>query len=229
MRELALAEGNAMLGALTVDVVSDVVCPWCYIGKRRLEAALARLRESSPDLPVEIRWHPFQLNPDLPPGGIDRREYLEAKFGGPQRAAQIYDRVRAAGETVGIPFAFDAIARQPNTREAHRLIAWAQSRPEGDADALVEAMFRAYFLEGRFVGDRDELVKLATDAGFDPDDTRAFLASDALEDVITESDARARSMGISGVPFFIFNGKTAVSGAHEPEALLAAIAQARAG
>ena len=217
-----------MLGALTVDVVSDVVCPWCYIGKRRLEAALARLRETDPALPVTIRWHPFQLNPDLPAGGVDRREYLERKFGGPDRAKQIYARVGAAGETVGIPFAFDAIARQPNTLDAHRLIAWAQTRHEGDADALVEALFRAYFTEGRFVGDHDELVRIATQAGYDPQDTRDFLASDALRAEVAQADERARTMGISGVPFFIFDGKTAVSGAHEPEALLEAIAQARA-
>jgi predicted DsbA family dithiol-disulfide isomerase len=215
--------------ALTVDVVSDVVCPWCFIGKRRLEAALSRLREAEPDLPVEVRWHPFQLNPDLPREGIDRRQYLEAKFGGRERAAQIYARVSAAGETVGIPFAFDAIARQPNTLDAHRLVAWAQSRREGDPDALVEALFRAYFLEGRYVGDPDELVSLAATAGYDADDARAFLASDEMRDVVAGADQRAREMGISGVPFFIFGGKTAVSGAHEPDALLEAIAQARAG
>ena len=148
----------AVPGALTVDVVSDVVCPWCYIGKRRLEAALARLREAEPELPVEVRWHPFQLNPDLPREGIDRRQYLEDKFGGPGRTQQIYARVSAAGATVGIPFAFDAIERQPNTLDAHRLIVWAQARRDGDPDALVEQLFRAYFLDGRFVGDQEELV-----------------------------------------------------------------------
>jgi predicted DsbA family dithiol-disulfide isomerase len=176
---------------------------------------------------VHVRWHPFQLNPDLPPQGVDRRGYLEAKFGGPERAREIYARVGAAGAKVGIPFAFDAIARQPNTLDAHRLIAWAQTRREGDVDALVEALFRAYFIEGRFVGDRDELVRIAQGAGFDPGDAREFLASDELEDAVSDADARARAMGISGVPFFIFGGKTAMSGAHEPEALLDAIAQAR--
>ena len=216
-----------MLGAFTIDVVSDVVCPWCYIGKRRLEAALARLRESEPDLPIQVRWHPFQLNPDLPAEGIDRRQYVETKFGGPERARQVYARVGAAGETVGIPFAFDAIVRQPNTLDAHRLVAWAQSRNEGDPEALVEALFRAYFLEGRYVGDREELVRLAQAAGYDPTDARAFLDSDEMKDAIADADRRARTMGISGVPFFIFGGKTALSGAQEPEALLDAIAQAR--
>lgn len=217
-----------MTDPFTVDVVSDVVCPWCYIGKRRLEAALATLRAAEPDLQVAVRWHPFELNPDLPAEGTDRRAYLEAKFGGPARASEIYARVRAAGATAAIPFDFDAIERQPNTREAHRLIAWAQSRPEGDADALVEKLFRAYFLEGRYIGDAGELARIAADAGFDPEDARAFLASAALRDEIAGAEERAREMGISGVPFFIFGGKTAVSGAHEPATLLEAIAQARA-
>ena len=218
-----------MLGAVVVDVVSDVVCPWCYIGKRRLEAAIAQLRASDPDLPFEIRWHPFQLNPDLPPEGVDRNAYLEAKFGGPERAKQVYERVVAAGRSVEIPFAFDAITRQPNTLEAHRLVAWAQSRREGDADALVEGLFRANFIEGRYVGDHEELVKIAAAAGYDPTDAREFLASDALKDIVAQSDLRAREMGIGGVPFFIFDGKTAVSGAQEPATIVEAIRQARAG
>ena len=222
------AKGVAVLAGLTVDVVSDVVCPWCYIGKRRLEVALARLREVEPDLPVQVRWHPFQLNPGVPREGIDRREYLEAKFGGPDRARQIYARVGAAGATVGIPFAFDAIERQPNTLDAHRLIAWAQARHEGDPDALVENLFRAYFLDGRFLGDREELVKQAEAVGYDADDARRFLASEDQQAEVAAADQHARELGVSGVPFFIFGGKTAVSGAQEPETLLEAIAQARA-
>ena len=217
-----------MLGAVVVDVVSDVVCPWCYIGKRRLEAAIAQLREEAPDLPFTVRWHPFQLNPDLPPQGVDRKAYLEAKFGGTARAKEVYERVTAAGRSVGIPFDFDAIERQPNTLDAHRLVAWAQSRSEGDADALVEGLFRANFLEGRYVGSAEELVTIAEAAGFDAADARAFLASDELTDVVADSDRRAREMGIGGVPFFIFDGKTALSGAQEPSAIVAAIRQARA-
>ena len=211
-----------------MDVVSDVVCPWCYIGKRRLEAAIAQMREEEPDLPFEVRWHPFQLNPDLPAQGVDRKAYLEAKFGGPERAKQVYERVTAAGRSLGIPFDFDAIERQPNTLDAHRLVAWAQSRNEGDTDALVEGLFRANFLEGRYVGSVDELVALAGEAGFDAADARAFLESGALKDVVADSDRRAREMGIGGVPFFIFDGKTALSGAQEPSAIVAAIQQARA-
>jgi predicted DsbA family dithiol-disulfide isomerase len=158
----------------TVDVVSDVVCPWCYIGKRHLEAALATLVDDGKPAPV-VRWHPFELNPGLPREGIDRRDYVESKFGGPARAAQVYERVRRAGTQAGIAFDFEAIRRQPNTRDAHRLIAWAQSR-EG-ADALVERLFRAYFIEGRFVGSHEVLAEIAHEAGEDADAAYAFLGS----------------------------------------------------
>ena len=209
-------------GARVIDVVSDVVCPWCYIGKRRLEAALQRLDGSPP----QIHWHPFQLNPDLPPEGVDRRSYVEAKFGGAERAAAIYARVRAAGAAVGIAFDFDLIARQPNTLGAHRLIAWAQSR--GDAGALVERLFRAYFIEGAYIGDPAELERLAGEAGFDGDAAAAFLASDEGIAEVAGADRRARELGIGGVPLFIFNRRVAVSGAQEPDTLLAALAQSEA-
>jgi len=208
---------------LVIDVVSDVVCPWCFIGKRHLEAALAGLPEAAGAI---VRWHPFELNPDLPAEGVDRRDYLEAKFGGPQRAAEIYARVREAGARAGIAFDFDAIARQPNTRDAHRLVAWAQSR--GDADALVERLFRAYFLEGQFVGDRDTLAALASEAGIDGDAARGWLDSGVGADEIGAAEERVRALGISGVPFFIFDGKVGLSGAQPPETIRAAIAQARA-
>lgn len=210
---------------LTIDVVSDVVCPWCYVGKRRLEAALAGLVAGEPHVRPLVSWHPFQLNPDLPRSGIDRRQYLEAKFGGPARADEIYERVRAAGRSVGIPFAFERIERQPNTLDAHRLIAWAQA--QGDADALVERLFRAYFLEGLYVGDRETLATLAGEAGYDGDAARLHLASEAGLAEVTAMDRRVRELGVTGVPFFIFDGKVAVSGAQEPQTLLDAIDQAR--
>ena len=213
---------------LTVDVVSDVVCPWCYIGKRRLETALAELARGEPRLAATVRWHPFQLNPDLPREGVDRRSYLDAKFGGTARADQIYERVRAAGRDAGLPLALDAIVRQPNTLDAHRLIAWAQSHGQPDAAELVERLFRAYFVEGRFVGDRDELARIAGEAGYDEAQARAFLESEALHDEVAHADERARAMGIHGVPFFIFDGRVALSGAHEPATMLDAIRQARA-
>jgi predicted DsbA family dithiol-disulfide isomerase len=210
---------------LAIAIVSDVVCPWCYVGKRRLEAALAELAAREPALRPVVTWHPFQLNPDLAPEGIDRRAYLEAKFGGPERAAQIYDRVRAAGATAGIPFAFERIARQPNTLAAHRLISWAQGR--GGADALVERLFRAYFVEGRHIGQREVLAMLAGEAGLDDGAARVLLASGHGADAVAAMDRRARELGIDGVPFFIFNQRVGVSGAQEPATLLAAIGESR--
>jgi predicted DsbA family dithiol-disulfide isomerase len=210
---------------LAIDVVSDVVCPWCYIGKRKLEAALSELARAEPELSVKLRWHPFQLNPDLPPEGIPRAEYLEAKFGGKARAAEIYARVRAVGEEVGIAFDFDRIARQPNTLDAHRLIAWAQQR--GDAGRLVERLFHAYFIEGRFIGDRDELVSVAVATGLPESAARGMLDSDGLRTEVEAEGREAQEAGIAGVPFFIFNGRTAVSGAHNPPMLLEAIRAAR--
>jgi predicted DsbA family dithiol-disulfide isomerase len=210
--------------ARTVDVVSGVVCPWCYIGKRQLEAAIARLPEAERP---RVRWHPFQLNPDLPPQGIDRRSYLEAKFGGAERAAQIYERVRAAGRTAGLELAIDRIERQPNTLDAHRLIAWAQADASRDADALVEALFRAYFVEGRPVGERDTLVRIAGEAGYDARAARELLESDTGLDEVREMDRHARGLGIGGVPFFVFDGRLGVSGAAGADALLDAMAQAR--
>ena len=210
---------------LYVDIVSDVVCPWCYIGKRKLEAALARLG-TGPDQVATVRWHPFELNPDLPIRGMPRAAYLQAKFGGAASADAIYARVRAVGAEVDIPFAFELIRVQPNTLAAHRLIAWAQQR--GDADALVERLFRAYFTEGRPIGEVDELVALAADAALPAEEARAMLLSDGYKSEVEAECGEAREAGISGVPFFIFNGRTAVSGAHDPETLLEAITAARA-
>ncbi len=215
-------------GTLAIDVISDVVCPWCYIGKRKLELALNELRAREPALDIAVRWHPFQLNPDMPAGGMPRGSYLAAKFGGSDRAAEIYSRVRAVGAEVGIPFAFERIAMQPNTLEAHRLIAWAQARGDLDATgALLERLFHAYFVDGGFLGNRDELVRAAVAAGFDPVEARAMLASHEGTDAVAAEDREARDVGIQGVPFFIFNGRIAVSGAHDPPTLLDAIAAAR--
>ena len=212
----------------TVDVVSDVVCPWCYIGKRRLETALQRLVLQHPDVMPHVRWHPFQLNPDLPGEGVDRRAYLAAKFGGAERARATYERVRAAAAASGLDLELDAIERQPNTLDAHRLIAWCQQRAEVDANTLVERLFRAYFVEGRYLGDHDELARLAGEAGVDATAARAMLASDALRAEVAEADVRVRRMGVQGVPFFVFAGAVALSGAHEPDTLLDAIREARA-
>lgn len=213
--------------SFSIDVISDVVCPWCFIGKRRLDAALVQLARDDPAFVPRVSWHPFELNPDLPAQGIARKFYLEAKFGGAQRAREIYERVGAAGKTVDIAFDFDRIGVQPNTLQAHRLISWAQQR--GDAvDALVEQLFSGYFLAGRNIGERAELAAIAGEAGLDADAARAFLATDEGMADITVMENRSRELGVSGVPFFVFAERLGVSGAQEVSTLLAAIAEARA-
>ena len=212
---------------LTIDVVSDVVCPWCYIGKRKLETALAL--PAAADLPnVVIRWHPFQLNPDMPAEGMSRQQYLEDKFGGPQRAAEIYERVRAAGNAVGLALNIDGITLQPNTLAAHALIAFAQL---GDFDAsdIKERLLKAYFVENRFIGSANVLAEIAEEAGLNGEDARAFVTDPDQLAAVAQADAHIRSLGVSGVPFFIFNQKLTVSGAQDPAVLLAAMQQAAAG
>ena len=211
--------------SFAIDVISDVVCPWCYVGKRRLEAALAELADHDPGFGALVNYHPFQLNPGLPYEGIDRRAHMEAKFGSGTRLAEIHARLNAVGESVGIAFEFDRITRQPNTLDAHRLISWAQAR--ADAGDVVERLFRAFFVEGRDVGDRAVLAAIAGEAGLDATAAHAFLDSGEGVDRIAAMDARARQLGVEGVPFFVFNEKIAVSGAHEPSVLIDAIAQAR--
>jgi len=210
---------------LTIDIVSDIVCPWCYIGKRKLELALALPMAAG--LPTaELRWHPFQLNPDLPAEGVARQQYLQDKFGGPQRAAQIYDRVRAAGRAVGLALDLDGITRQPNTLAAHALLAFARQGGAASAGAMKERLLKAYFVENRFIGSADVLAEIAGEAGLDADAARAFMRDPAQLDAVARADAQARSAGISGVPYFIFNQKVALSGAQEPTELLAAMQQA---
>ncbi|HQR20294.1 MAG TPA: DsbA family oxidoreductase [Burkholderiaceae bacterium] len=205
---------------LTIDVVSDVVCPWCYIGKRRLEAALAE-RGSAPK--AVVRWHPFQLNPDLPLGGVNRRSYLENKFGGPERIQEVQARIEAAGRDAGIWFEFERIDRQPNTLNAHRLIAWAQSTRPHVAGDLVESLFRAYFTQGIDIGNIDELAHIAGAAGLDAFRAKSMLASGEGRATVAAADQRARAMGINGVPLFIFNQRLAVSGAQPARVLLEAM------
>ena len=218
MTQIAQAEP-----VLTIDIVSDVVCPWCYIGKRKLEAALAL--PGAAGLPkVEIRWHPFQLNPDMAPDGISRKQYLEDKFGGPERAAEIYARVRAAGKGAGLDLNIDGISLQPNTLAAHALIAFGQQH--GAGSAVKEGVLKAYFVENRFIGNVDVLGEIAAEAGLDAAAARAWISDPAQLQAVAEADAQARSMGINGVPDFIFNQKLAVSGAQDPATLLDAMQQA---
>lgn len=208
---------------IAIDIVSDAICPWCFIGKRRLEAALAA---AGPEYEVMVGWRPFQLNPDMPRAGMDRQEYLAAKFGGEARARGIYDRVRAVGDEVGIPFAFDRIPRTPNTIDAHRLIDRAGKL--GRQDEVVEALFKAYFLDGRDIGALDTLASVAAEAGLDAADIRAYLAGEDDRARIAEEDAMARRIGIQGVPCFILNRKYAISGAQEPAVFLDAFARLKA-
>lgn len=208
-----------------IDVISDVVCPWCFIGKRNLERALEMWRAQHPDEAPVVRWHPFQLNPDLPASGMPRRQYLENKFGGPQRAKEIYARVSAAGERAGIDFAFDSIQVQPNTIDAHRLMHHAGEL--GKQDAMAEVIFRRYFLEGADLTDMDTLADIAQQAGMDREKVAAYLAGDADRELIAEQDRRARAIGVEGVPFFIFNQRLALSGAQPPEVIVEAMEKAQ--
>ncbi|HJW27229.1 MAG TPA: DsbA family oxidoreductase [Rhodocyclaceae bacterium] len=201
---------------IEIDVVSDVVCPWCFIGKRYLQTALERLGEGA-----TVRWHPFQLNPDTPEAGDPYLPFLERKFGGVERVRQIWDRVRQAGAQAGVEFDFERIAIRPNTLKAHRLIHRAQEA--GNADALVERLFVSHFQRGEDIGDPETLVGIAAETGDDPEAVRAYLASGQDAEAIREEILQAGKMGIGGVPFFIFNGRIGVSGAQPPEVLLKAI------
>ncbi|MBU0723484.1 MAG: DsbA family oxidoreductase [Alphaproteobacteria bacterium] len=198
---------------MRLDIFSDVICPWCFIGKRRLERALA-LR---PMPELEIRWRAFQLNPGMPKEGMDRSAYLEAKFGGEMRSRQIYDTIRRVGSSENIPFAFEKVTRTPNTVDAHRLIRLAWDK--GVQGEIVEALFQGYFLEGRDIGDQDTLVDIAADQNMNSDEVRNFLESkEGAVDVEAECVTAGR-IGVNGVPCFILNGRYGLSGAQEPEAL----------
>ena len=211
--------------AFQIDVISDVVCPWCFIGKRNLERALETWREKHPAEMPTVRWHPFQLNPQLPDNGVPRKQYLENKFGGPDRAKEIYARVSAAGKHAGIDFAFDAIEVQPNTIDAHRLMHHAGE--QGRQDAMAEVIFRRYFVEGADLTNKDTLADIAEQAGMNRQEVAAYLASNADRELIEEQDRRARAIGVEGVPFFIFNQRLALSGAQTPEVIVEAMEKAR--
>lgn len=195
-----------------LDIFSDPICPWCLIGKTWLDAAL----QQRPDHPFTIVWHPFMLNPDMPPEGIDRREYLEAKFGGKAEATRIYGHIDAVAREAGLDLNLGGITRTPNTRDAHRLILWAEI--EGAQQAVVDALFQAYFVEGRDIGDRDTLADIADAVGLDAALVRRLLASDSDLREIVDRDAAARAMGLTSVPSFIVAGQHAVPGA-QPTAL----------
>lgn len=197
-----------------IEVVSDVTCPWCFIGKRRLERALSR----RPDVMTTLSWRAFELNPDLPSDGIPRELYLSAKFGSRRTTERFYAAISAAGRAEGVEFAFDRIRRAPNTLCAHRLIHLAGGK--GCAERVVEALFRAYFLEGLDIGRVEILANLAARAGLDAAETREFLAGDSGTCEVRAEEDRARRLGIHAVPYFILERGYAISGAQEPEMFL---------
>ncbi|HZX32270.1 MAG TPA: DsbA family oxidoreductase [Rhodocyclaceae bacterium] len=204
---------------IQVDIISDVVCPWCYIGKRHLEEALRRVGEEA-----SVVWHPFQLNPDTPEDGDAYLPFLEHKFGGTEQVRRIWERTRQAGIQAGIEFAFERIAIRPNTLKAHRLIRRAQRN--GQADALVERLFAGHFLLGEDIGSKETLARIAAELGDDPAAVRAYLASDEDADQIQDEIVHAEEMGVGGVPFFIFNRRVGVSGAQPADVLVQAIQEA---
>ncbi len=202
----------------SVDVISDVICPWCFIGKRRLEKAIA-----ADGWPVKVRWLPFQLNPTMPKEGISRREYRTKKFGSWERSQELDARVIAVGEDEGIDFALDRIERTPNTLDAHRLI-WLADK-EGVQDAVVEALFLSYFTEGRDISNRQTLLDVVAEAGLDRDDAEAVVkGNDGLE-AIKEAEELSRRHRLDGVPFFIVNGQITLSGAQQADKFLEAFRQ----
>jgi predicted DsbA family dithiol-disulfide isomerase len=206
---------------IKLDIISDPICPWCYIGKAHLDRALAQ----EPDHPFVIEWHPFQLNPTMPAGGMDRRTYLETKFGGKEQAVQVYARIEAAAKEAGLEIDFGKIDTTPNTVDAHRLIHWAGI--EGRQTAVVSALFKAYFVEGRDIGAREELLKIAEDCGLDRAMIAKLLDSDADADDIRARDAHARERGVTGVPTFVVANQHVLPGAQPPDLWLRVIEDIR--
>jgi predicted DsbA family dithiol-disulfide isomerase len=202
---------------LTIDVISDVICPWCFIGKRRLEKALG-------DRAAAVSWHPFQLNPDMPREGIERRSYRIQKFGSWEQSQKLDAQVAAAGRGEGIAFNFDKMARTPNTLDAHRIIWLARER--GMQDAVVEALFLAYFTDGRDLSDRATLAEIAVGSGLDRAEVEGLLAGDGGLDAVGAREEQARGLGVSSVPFFVVNRRVSLSGAQPPELFRQAFEQA---
>ena len=215
-----MSEANA----ITVDVVSDVVCPWCFIGQKRLDKAIA----SAGDVEVHIRWRPFQLDPTIPPQGKDRHDYMLAKFGSDERIREIHARIEPLGDAEGISFAFDTIKVAPNTLDAHRLIRWAGAAGEDVQNRLVRRLFQLNFEEGANIGDHTVLVEAAREAGMDAAVVETLLPSDADVEAVRTEIATASRMGITGVPCFLLEDKYAVMGAQDADTLADAIRQVAA-
>ena len=199
---------------MKIDIISDTVCPWCFIGKRRLERALAMRPEITP----EINWYPFQLNPEMPKEGIERELYLSLKFGGSDRATKIYRAIGEASTSEDLDFNFNAIKRMPNSLNSHRLLHF--SKIKGVQDVVAENLFRSYFFYGTDIGSLDSLLEIAENSGLDPNQIRHYLESDEDLDLVRDQDIQSRKMGVSGVPCFIVANEYAISGAQEPEVFL---------
>ena len=202
-----------------IDIVSDAICPWCYVGKRHLEAALATL--ATEGLHFSVHWNPFQLNPDMPKEGRDRIAYRAQKFGSAERARELDERVAGAAANVGLSFRQDLMLRTPNTLDAHRLI-WLAGR-EGAQDAVMEAVFAAYFTQGRDIGDRDVLAECAALGGMDRAAVADFLAGEVAAQEMLAADRAAREAGVNGVPSFFLDGYSLYSGAMPAETMAEAL------
>ncbi|MFK0334998.1 DsbA family oxidoreductase [Rhizobium sp. NPDC090275] len=218
---------------IVIDVVSDVVCPWCYLGKARLELAIAEVQD---EVGVDVNWRPYRLNPDYPPEGVDQKAALEKKLGGAERVAEGHKMLTELGREVGINFNFEAIKIGPNTLDAHRLIHWAMIEDRDKADKVVDGLFKANFEQGLNVGDHAVLLDIAEKSGLDRAVTASLLTSDADKGLVVEEIESAQKMGVNGVPFFIFDQQYAVSGAQTPDVIAGALrdiakakAEARAG
>jgi predicted DsbA family dithiol-disulfide isomerase len=198
---------------LQIEVVFDLVCPWCYLGTRRLRRAL----RARPDIVADLHWRPFLLNPDIPAGGLPRHEFLTRKFGGEERARRLHATIAELGLAEGVPFRFERIRRMPSSLDAHRLVRFAGR--DGLAEPMVDALFHAHFAEGADLGDDIMLVALAARVGLDPVLVRRFLDSGAEADAVHAENLRAHRLGINGVPCFVLGGRHAIAGAQEPEVL----------
>jgi len=194
---------------ITLDIISDPICPWCYIGKARLDQAIAETGIN----PFDVSWRIFQLNPDMPAEGMDRQQYLQAKFGGPEEAERVYSRVRAVAEESGLDLKFDAIPRTPNTFDAHRLIRWAKAT--GNQTAVVQQLFRRYFELGQDISERETLLDAAEAAGMEREVVARLLEGDADRAELAAEEDAARRMGVTGVPCFIIGGQYVLQGAQD--------------
>ncbi|MHA6685310.1 DsbA family oxidoreductase [Mesorhizobium sp. A556] len=211
-----MSEGNS----ITVDVVSDVVCPWCFIGQKRLDKAIA-----DSGIEVQVNWRPFQLDPTIPSEGKDRHEYMLGKFGSDERIREIHARIEPLGAAEGIFFAFDAIKVAPNTLNAHRVIRWAGAAGEAIQNRLVRRLFQLNFEEGKNLGDASVLIEAAREAGMDAAIVETLLPTDADVEAVQGEIATASRMGVTGVPCFLLEGKYAVMGAQDAQTLADAIRQ----